>query len=118
VVVLVWVYYSAQILLLGAEFTQVYANQVGSRIHPSEGAEAVTAEARAQQGLPRRDDGVDDRARDEEEGSAATRLAAVRSEAVPTRRGPIGALRLGGLLLAGFLAVRGLRPGQRGGGER
>ena len=31
VVVLVWVYYSAQILLLGAEFTHVYANQRGSR---------------------------------------------------------------------------------------
>ena len=31
VVVLVWVYYSAQILFLGAEFTQVYARTVGSR---------------------------------------------------------------------------------------
>jgi membrane protein len=29
VIVLLWVYYSAQILLLGAEFTQVYANQFG-----------------------------------------------------------------------------------------
>jgi membrane protein len=32
VLLLVWVYYSAQILLFGAEFTQVYANQYGSRI--------------------------------------------------------------------------------------
>ena len=31
VVVLVWVYYSAQIFLLGAEFTWVYANTYGSR---------------------------------------------------------------------------------------
>jgi membrane protein len=31
VVVLVWVYYSAQIFLLGAEFTWVYANAYGSR---------------------------------------------------------------------------------------
>jgi membrane protein len=31
VVVLVWVYYSAQIFLLGAEFTWVYANHFGSR---------------------------------------------------------------------------------------
>jgi membrane protein len=30
-VVLVWVYYSAQIFLLGAEFTWVYANAYGSR---------------------------------------------------------------------------------------
>ncbi len=32
VIVLVWVYYSAQILLYGAEFTQVYANRRGERI--------------------------------------------------------------------------------------
>jgi len=32
VLLLVWVYYSAQILLFGAEFTQVYANKYGSRI--------------------------------------------------------------------------------------
>ncbi len=31
---LVWVYYSAQIMLFGAEFTQVYANEFGSRIEP------------------------------------------------------------------------------------
>ena len=33
-VVLVWVYYSAQILLFGAEITHVYANQHGSRLEP------------------------------------------------------------------------------------
>jgi membrane protein len=32
IVVIVWVYYSAQILFLGAEFTQVYANAYGSRL--------------------------------------------------------------------------------------
>jgi membrane protein len=31
VVVLLWVYYSAQIFLIGAEFTWVYANVFGSR---------------------------------------------------------------------------------------
>ena len=31
VVVLLWVYWSAQILLIGAEFTWVYANRFGSR---------------------------------------------------------------------------------------
>ena len=50
VVLLVWVYYSAQILFFGAEFTQVYANKYGSRIVPSENAEPVTEEARAEQG--------------------------------------------------------------------
>jgi membrane protein len=32
VIMLVWVYYSAQVLFLGAEFTQVYANRFGSHI--------------------------------------------------------------------------------------
>ena len=32
VIVLVWVYYSAQIVLLGAEFTHIYANKHGSRV--------------------------------------------------------------------------------------
>lgn len=34
VVLLVWIYYSAQILLLGAEFTHAYANMYGSRVRP------------------------------------------------------------------------------------
>jgi len=33
IVLLVWIYYSAQILFFGAEFTQVYANRYGSRIN-------------------------------------------------------------------------------------
>jgi membrane protein len=51
VVLVVWVYYSAQILFFGAELTQVYARRYGSRIVPKEGAEPATQEARAQQGL-------------------------------------------------------------------
>jgi membrane protein len=38
VVFILWVYYSAQILFLGAEFTQVYATTLGSRILPDEDA--------------------------------------------------------------------------------
>ena len=34
VVLLLWIYYSAQILLFGAEFTQVYAHRFGSEIRP------------------------------------------------------------------------------------
>jgi membrane protein len=33
-VILVWIYYSAMIFLLGAEFTQVYADRHGSGIRP------------------------------------------------------------------------------------
>ncbi len=46
VVLLVWVYYSAQIVLLGAEFTQVWAREYGSRIAPS--ADAVRSPRPAQ----------------------------------------------------------------------
>jgi membrane protein len=41
VVVLLWVYYSAQILLFGAQFTQIYSNRYGSHIEPSASAEVV-----------------------------------------------------------------------------
>jgi membrane protein len=52
-VLLVWLYYSGQIFLFGAEFTKVYANRFGSRIVPAPNAEPVTPEARAEQGMPR-----------------------------------------------------------------
>ena len=55
IVVLLWVYYSAQILFFGAEFTQVYANRFGSRVVPDADAVPVTDEARAQQGMPRQE---------------------------------------------------------------
>lgn len=42
VVFLLWVYYSAQILFLGAEFTQVYARHFGSGIQPDEDAMWIT----------------------------------------------------------------------------
>jgi membrane protein len=41
VLMLVWVYYSAMILLLGAEFTQVWAESRGGGISPEEGAVRV-----------------------------------------------------------------------------
>jgi len=53
VIILAWVFYSAQILFIGAEFTQVYASKYGSRIVPTKNAVALTDESRAQQGMPR-----------------------------------------------------------------
>ena len=41
ILLLTWVYYSANILMLGAEFTQVYARRRGRRIQPKENAERV-----------------------------------------------------------------------------
>jgi membrane protein len=55
VIVLIWVYYSAQILFLGAEFTQVYSKRHGERIAPTEDAVKVTEAERAQQGIPHED---------------------------------------------------------------
>jgi hypothetical protein len=76
-VFLVWVYYSAQILFFGAEFTQVYARRYGSRIVPAKGAVAVTEEARARQGMPARET-VEQTA-----AAQAGRGAAARSQAQP-----------------------------------
>jgi len=42
-VLLVWIYYSAQIVLLGAEFTRVYANRFGAKVKPSR--QAIPAHA-------------------------------------------------------------------------
>jgi len=41
ITLLLWVYYSAQILLFGAEFTQVYANYAGRGVAPDENAVRV-----------------------------------------------------------------------------
>jgi membrane protein len=42
IVLLLWVYYSSQIVFFGAEFAQVYANRFGSRVTPSNNAIAVS----------------------------------------------------------------------------
>ena len=51
VVILVWIYYSAQIVFFGAELTQVYANSSGSRIKPSKGAVLIPKRTAEQDGL-------------------------------------------------------------------
>jgi len=52
VVVLVWIYYSAQVVFLGAEFTQAYARMLGSLVEPSVEAESCVP-------APRRDRRID-----------------------------------------------------------
>jgi membrane protein len=44
VIVLLWVYYSAQIVFFGAEFTRVYASKRGSHLNPAPGAQFVTVQ--------------------------------------------------------------------------
>ena len=45
VALLIWIYYSSIIFLLGAEFTQVYARVLGTEIQPSPGAVWLSSEA-------------------------------------------------------------------------
>ncbi len=47
VVILIWVYYSAQIILFGAEFTRVLSMKSGLRIVPAENAMRLTPAAPA-----------------------------------------------------------------------
>lgn len=44
IIIMVWVYYSAIILYLGAEFTKVHANLYGKKIEPNEYAEWIKIE--------------------------------------------------------------------------
>jgi membrane protein len=50
--VLLWIYYSAQVLLLGAEFTRVLARRRGRHVAPEEGAKRAAAPPHAQEKEP------------------------------------------------------------------
>lgn len=50
VILFVWIYYAAQILFLGAEITQVYANEFGRGIQPNAHAVALSDAAKVEQG--------------------------------------------------------------------
>ncbi len=57
VLVLLWVYYAAAILLFGAEITRAYAHLRGTEIPPARFAEPISAIARKQEGMePRREE--------------------------------------------------------------
>ena len=47
-ILLIWIYYSAQILFFGAEFTQVYANLYGSKIVPDPDMMKITEKERVE----------------------------------------------------------------------
>jgi membrane protein len=70
VALIVWVYYSAQILFFGAEFTQVFATRYGSRILPSSNAvhmDDMPRRRRAREGRKERLE-ADEKAAAEKEG--------------------------------------------------
>jgi membrane protein len=52
VILLLWVYYSSQIFLFGAEFTRVYADRYGTRIRPADNARFVGCDEGNRQAPP------------------------------------------------------------------
>jgi membrane protein len=56
VLILFWIYYSAQIFLFGAEFIRVFAGQRGGPVVPRTNAVLLTLEDRVRQGIPRKED--------------------------------------------------------------
>jgi membrane protein len=54
IVILLWIYYSAQLVFFGAEFTKVYSRRFGVAVVPDRTAVTLTAAARAVQGMDRR----------------------------------------------------------------
>jgi membrane protein len=53
VVILLWVYYTSQILLYGAEFTRVYAGYIGDEVKPAPNAVPMTQDDLAREGTTR-----------------------------------------------------------------
>jgi membrane protein len=72
VALVVWVYYSAIILLLGAAFTRVYAERFGSHIEPSENAVATDEAKKSAAGRPATAPARLERRRDRGMGGHAT----------------------------------------------
>lgn len=105
VAVLVWVYYSAQILYFGAEFTQVYANQYGTRIVPSPNAEPLTEEMRQQAGVPHDTPAKPPAAKQHPSASTAPRHRRPRPRAHPRPISPALAARDRHSYVARYLPV-------------
>ena len=97
VVLLVWLFYSAQIFLLGAEFTWLFAQSHGSRANQP--ADAATADEHDQQGA---------------HGIPAPVLAAAAGADRPERSasGAAGEFAIAGLVWFGFGLVRSLLGGR------
>ena len=102
VVVFIWVYYSAQIFLLGAEFTWVYAKTLGS-LRSEEGVVEVAQKAARADEVPTRSDDPQTPA-SVDAGSGARSLPARPSSDAGATLGDVGAG------VAFFVALRFLIP--------
>jgi len=97
IVILLWIYYAAQILFFGAEFTQVYARRFGSQIE-SDAADRETGPARAPQGIAPRE-----RPRAAPERAAPRRQSPMAAATYVQKGKPLGYALTG--LVAFFLGV-------------
>ncbi len=105
IVVFIWVYYSAQIFLLGAEFTWVYAKTLGS-LRSAEGVGEVAQKAAGTDGIPARS--KDPKAPAPASAGAGPRGRPARGRADPPGKGAtIGDVGAG---LAFLFALRFLVP--------
>ena len=106
---LIWVYYSAQILFFGAEFTQVYARTYGTKPEPAENAIPLTEEKREQQGIGHDRDKKARQAIARPLPEVRTRLV-VKEKPVPVGGGALKdvAVVVGGLLVGYVVGVKGL----------
>ena len=86
VALLIWIYYSTQILFLGAEFTQVYATYYGSKIEPTENAVRVTEQERTQQGMPSKETVAAAEAKQDAQSEAKTKTR-TKAERLAARAG-------------------------------
>jgi membrane protein len=118
VVLLVWVYYSAQIFLLGAEFTWAYAHDYGSLKQPGEKI-APTAAERDGTALGEESSTSDTPHQSQSSGTPAKlAVKSVPHDRVQTRptfrqRAIVYAATNGALLLLGFIAKRYARRQRR-----
>jgi len=115
VIVLLWVYYSSQIFLLGAEFTKTYAHSHGSRAGQPivKTSSPHSAERTAERGDAANDDGGPKRTRDDR--SPANALTSDEPAAALTRFRLLAGLAAAIGLVAGEIVseVRARRVGRR-----
>jgi len=107
IVIIVWIYWSSQIILFGAEVTQVYANRFGRSIVPEEGAEYRPGAHRSRQvrrtpSLAKVDTPEEQREAVKREARRQERVRVGRTSRAARSRGP----RTGSVLLA--MAAGGL----------
>lgn len=108
VIVVLWVYYSACILLFGAEITQVQAKLRGEHIEPTESAVHLTEHDRIQQGMPHEEE-IEQSVRDAEEVEHRHEPEAPPSR--PAERGGVVTTLLA--FAAGYLVSRRRKDGDR-----